>query len=485
MNRKIEIVWGILLLACLHSFSQSQNGTTCLKELLKDTRTVPFIGWENQKTYLNLDGTLFANGQRLLIKNNKGLFIFINGSGRLYRVIEKDGVVNCIRLDSTTYFGYNIGSFAFSYNDSIFSLGGYGFWRVNGQLRVYSETYHQWDIVKLNEEIPLLFDGRTDLIHYDWAAKKIFIGASFERNEAIKTDSVDEAKRKYYVAFLDLQNKKWYHVGILNNYVVERITQIKSLTSCPWGELITLGNKVILMDYSNNMLLSLNSAKEAIVLQGTFNHPGSSENIFFCKDSTLFWANNLLNTLDSLPLKKNDFNLTNKSIYTSNVSAVKKNSILEVFWPLLFASILLSAVLLLPWIIYKRNIHKYKTKPQEITTDNNGKQYFPNDHAQYKDLFDEKERLILQLLVENSLKGSTTKVEEINKMLGLTKKSIEIQKKQRSDIILSINRKYAFAKTEPSTIIQKKRSDFDKRSFEYYIEYSTINDLQNFLTLSI
>jgi hypothetical protein len=432
---------------------------------------------------MSLEGTPFANGQRLLIKNNKGLYIFINGSGRLYRVIKQGGAFNFIRLDSTVYFGYNVGSFAFSYNDSIFSLGGYGFWRVNGQLRVYIDTYKQWDIMKLNEEVPLLFDGRTDLIYYDYAAGRIYIGSSFERNEAVKTDSVDEAKRIYNVAFLDLKNKEWHHLGQLSNNIIEKVPLIKSLTSCPWGELITMGDKVILLDYSNNVLSSLNPLKETFILRGDRRHPPSSENIFFCKDSILYWSNNLTNELDSVALSRRDFDGTGRSIYTSNDPGIVAKTFPGNHWPAYLALVVFIVILSLTIIWYKKRGTGRSEESRENSMVNYEKQSDLNER-QRNNLFDEKERLILQLLLENASRGSTTKVDEINKILGLTKKSIEIQKKQRSDIILSINRKYAFAKTNSSVIlIQKSRTDFDKRSFEYFIEFSSINDLKTFMNI--
>ena len=54
--------------------------------------------------------------------------------------------------------------------------------------------------------------------------------------------------------------------------------------------------------------------------------------------------------------------------------------------------------------------------------------------------------------------------------MGLLNKTIDIQKKQRSDVIISINKKYAFATGDKTSIIQKKRTEFDQRTFEYFIE---------------
>ncbi|MCY7311230.1 MAG: hypothetical protein LH619_10670, partial [Chitinophagaceae bacterium] len=84
-------------------------------------------------------------------------------------------------------------------------------------------------------------------------------------------------------------------------------------------------------------------------------------------------------------------------------------------------------------------------------------------------------------IAENSLKGNYTSIEEVNKALGVSKKNIEIQKKQRSDIITSINKKYSYIKQSPQELIEKRRTEFDKRSFEYYIDNSRLNEAVNFI----
>ena len=113
-----------------------------------DAKPVSFISWQKE-LYFSTSDSLFDTYPQNLIKQGKDIYIFINGSGRLYKAIFGVNGLKFIRLDSTINFGYNIGSFGFSYNNRIYSLGGYGYWRMNGQLRVFNEKAKQWDIVKL------------------------------------------------------------------------------------------------------------------------------------------------------------------------------------------------------------------------------------------------------------------------------------------------------------------------------------------------
>ena len=96
-------------------------------------------------------------------------------------------------------------------------------------------------------------------------------------------------------------------------------------------------------------------------------------------------------------------------------------------------------------------------------------------------VFDELEIQLLQLLIKNTESGLPTTTEQQNKVLGLNKKNIEIQKKQRSDIIISINRKFSFITKKDEPLILKRRTEFDKRAFEYFIEYSRLEDIKTFI----
>ncbi len=74
------------------------------------------------------------------------------------------------------------------------------------------------------------------------------------------------------------------------------------------------------------------------------------------------------------------------------------------------------------------------------------------------------------MIFANSSKGSPTSIDDINRILGLSDKTLDIQKKHRSDLTLSINRKFTFITKGNTPLLRRSRSDLDKRSFEYFIE---------------
>ncbi|MEY4660823.1 MAG: hypothetical protein RLZZ42_775, partial [Bacteroidota bacterium] len=85
------------------------------------------------------------------------------------------------------------------------------------------------------------------------------------------------------------------------------------------------------------------------------------------------------------------------------------------------------------------------------------------------ELLEEKERSLLEFIYLYSAEERLTTIEEINKVIGAGSRSAEIQKRMRSDLIGSINQKMGLLTRDKKPVIDKQRSEFDKRSFEYFI----------------
>ena len=98
-------------------------------------------------------------------------------------------------------------------------------------------------------------------------------------------------------------------------------------------------------------------------------------------------------------------------------------------------------------------------------------------------LFEEAELSLLKLIINNTESARLTSIEEINKVLGISKRSPEIQKKQRSDVVMGINQKYKFIYPDQDEIILKQRSEEDRRSFDYFIAFEKIESIKSLLPI--
>jgi hypothetical protein len=98
------------------------------------------------------------------------------------------------------------------------------------------------------------------------------------------------------------------------------------------------------------------------------------------------------------------------------------------------------------------------------------------------ELLSDQEKNFLSYVYSHSVDERLTSITEINKTLGTSNKSVEIQKRVRGEIINGINQKLSIISKVKRPVIDKSRSDFDKRSFEYFIRkehFELVNDILN------
>ncbi|MFN5937322.1 MAG: hypothetical protein ACK43L_04685 [Sphingobacteriales bacterium] len=89
----------------------------------------------------------------------------------------------------------------------------------------------------------------------------------------------------------------------------------------------------------------------------------------------------------------------------------------------------------------------------------------------FTDLLDETETKVVYHLLKNVKEGKLTSIDEINKILGIEKRSYKIKNNMRADVLKLINKKFMDFASSSDELIIRERSSFDKRYFEY-----TLND---------
>ncbi len=467
MNCKFILLFSLIYSSTTSVLAERGNDNIVLKNLLQDKKPIACLGWPSF-SYFEVADSFYRTYAQNLIKTDSAIYVFINGTGRLYKLNALKNTMQFNRIDVSHHFGYNYGAFAFGFNNRIYNLGGYGIWRYNGQLRVFNEKAQQWDIVKLNKEIPILTGKDEGLVWYDVAGKKIYTAYYQIRNEAVKKSDLEETEFIFEVMVLDLQTNEWFQVGSLSEFLKKKLQLVKPITLSPWGLMVSIAEKIALLDFKNNQILSLDNRK---VYYQSLTRTGLGS-MFYFKDSTLFYTSNNNLNLDSVPIHYSDFISLNQPLYSKDNGWLKLNKNILVYL-LLLVIISLSIIKIL--LIWKQ---KSTREPIQFS-----KKTLPlvDIALNGSNVFDEMETQLLELLLKNSISGNTTSIDEQNKVLGLNKKSAEIQKKQRSDNIISINRKFSLITKNQDSIIQKRRTQFDKRAYEYFINFNRIDELKKII----
>jgi len=103
-------------------------------------------------------------------------------------------------------------------------------------------------------------------------------------------------------------------------------------------------------------------------------------------------------------------------------------------------------------------------------------EHVPNDRKVADiEIFSTIELTLIRYIFERNRQNFTVSIEEINKILGLSEKNESVQKKNRSDAISAINRKWTISQKNTLSLLLRKRTESDKRSFEYYIHKEWIS----------
>jgi hypothetical protein len=84
-------------------------------------------------------------------------------------------------------------------------------------------------------------------------------------------------------------------------------------------------------------------------------------------------------------------------------------------------------------------------------------------------IFNEVEKTLIYSIVDCSKNNQQFTVNEMNVVLGVKNKSIEIQKKVRTEAIIRINHKFNVNFNMDTVFIERVRSIEDRRYFNYYI----------------
>lgn len=387
----------------------------------------------------------------LLLKTDSILYLSFFGSGRIYKLNrEDDSSYFFSRLDRTENINYNLGANYFSYKGQVFSFGGYGFWKTNGNLRFFNQKDYQWDIVPLSEEIiPQYYPLEASWFNY--TTGRLYVPLQAIVNAGIAGTEYVKGKVIPYSYELDINTKQWKRLGKTNKDLVEIITNGQQSFRSEKGLIILYYDKVYLVDFTANKIYSSN--------YGFFNQSLSRKgpgDFVYENDGFIYSYNHTTKESDSLKIDYKNFKDTGLSIWEPIYNFTTPASI-----------ILLIIALIL--IVYFARVKKKKI------IDN------PVQEKNYRIQFTDTEIALLQLLTEKVKEKQRANISEVNYVLGLKHKNTGLQKKVRSDTFSNINEKFKYITKTDDLLIQSIRSEIDKRYFEYFINSNHISLIEEYL----
>jgi hypothetical protein len=370
-----------------------------------------------------------------LIKNNNGLYILIDGTGQVYKAIasNKDSI-SFARVDSTIYFGHNFSSIKFSYLDSIYNFGGTGYWHFFGHL-IYFHEGSEWEIIKLNNE----YHVNSNISYFD--ADK---GELYYIQVPYDDASTTKYQNKILLYKLNINTKKNELIGNVREDFIKYIqTAIYFRSKKLNGLICQFRDNFYLFNFNKNEISTLKNKNLINALIGTTSNHNCA---IFEKDSLIYIAGFEKNKeLKAYNFKMSDFELTNHQIY------YEANSNLNLIIAIIFG------VIIILYFFYIKLI-KIKVK------NNSNKPIIANDLD-----FNEVEKTLIDLLISKANNEQFCDVDELNKILGLSKKTLEVQKKLRTEQIHRINHKFKVNYNIDIDLIERHKTEEDRRFKKYGI----------------
>jgi hypothetical protein len=419
-------------------------------------------------TILDLGSGVYPGNAQHMILSGGRLLVHVSATGLVYAADDLHAPDSIVfrRLDHTTHYGYNFSAYDFSFKDQLYNFGGYGFWRWNGQLRAFNSKMKEWAIIPLNREIPVASLSPDTFMWYDRRTDDLYTLQYIQANEAVRNE---EFKMVDSVYVLDLETFSWKALGAHTEHLRNKTANRQKIVEIDSGILMLNQGVIEYFDLPGNRILTLDVAQAKAELLSKV-----STKFTWYANGKIYYGLPRTGAIDSVTLTRDMFRDTGMTIY--ELRATGRNG----FW-LLIPVLIAGGV-----FIYRKRGLRNLPAPSSMTMKP------PEDRPETEPLpvktaalpvFDEVELSLLRLLTENMRdKGKRTNVQEVNRILGVANKTLDMQKRKRSDVIRSVNRKFRLVHPDRSEeLILKAKSEMDGRLTDYFVNDSETLLLEQFI----
>lgn len=397
-----------------------------------------------------------------LLTYKNGLIIYERGGGKLLYLTDSG---NITRLDKSIYSGERFGAFVFLDNDTIYSVGGYGFWHITGAVRIFNEKTNEWGILNVSNNIRIA-SGINSIGYYDKKTKKLYVIYSNYKDEYLKNNSDNQEENLIRVQMFDLKTKDWHpNEIILNKKIGSDINDIKTITSLPNGILVNSKyfKENIFLSFSDNKIYKVPSQ---IIMELSQLNNQESEYISYSKDSSIYFYDIETKKIKFIKVS-NLIPVIGESLFYININEFTK------YKSVVFLVIVVSIISIILFIKLTRK-QKHNNQLNHLQE----KIALESKVDDFCELLDNQETTCIDKLLTNYQNDKLTSIEEINKILNIEKRPYRIRNNIRADLLKMINKKFIDYSGLNEELIIRVRSDFDKRYFQYSLNERFVNKIR-------
>jgi hypothetical protein len=380
---------------------------------------------------------ILPNYEVNLFNKDKKRILTVPGTGQVY---EFDLVKSLFkRIDKTFYRGYNFKALQFIQNDTLFSLGGTGFWQYHNVLSFFDPSTSEWQIIYPSgnrpEGIYLNSSGISD--------GKVFV------IEKLRDLDNKDPERKAQIFEFDIKTKTWSHFGELNISLLSEYEINSPEFQWSSNHLFFLHtDEPIFADVLNNKVYKYNESRRSILT--------NKGKIYILKG----WVYTFINEhnkfkLDSIPyaeLQRNSILLG--SLYSKSPKTIIGNEISIIGIVLI---VMAGSIVILVRVLKSKNKKSIISRP-EIP------KYFDK----------------LLLVYKSKGPDHLITTEELSRIIECDSMAFDTQRQYRSKFISSFNT-YALDFFGVADAIFRINHDSDKRFIHYGIKKELFVQIDNIL----
>ena len=350
-------------------------------------------------------------------------FVEFNG-GKVYQ-LKNDSIQ---RVDNSYTHKMANGSNLFTYNNTIYRYGGYGYWTANNKLTFFDPNTQEWQII--NSANGIYPRGSFNSSYKILNDKLYIIGGLKVNPEDLNTNLKNDELWSF-----DFKTKKWENLGVLSESISYNSNSFE-INDNIFKTTKTTKSIIQEIDLKNNLLKKY--SLDPLIQKNSKNHLP-----FVHKDNIYLWSEyNYGLKLVKTKLDALNFNLINEQALVNNSNIIILNLL-----------IVISCFGILIFVFYSRK--KYKN--------NSNKLLFKNNKITSKDGFlklNTLENKILILLINNDF---SIKNGEIQQKLFNTDLDRSQNIRNTNKLISDLNFKFKTILNTDTDIIYKTSSSSDKR----------------------
>jgi hypothetical protein len=451
----------ILLLTCYKVQAQGPDSVYIVPKTPFITQLLAFkalnvnINLSKQNQQIPVRNNVIDGNAQELIKQGNDLYVFIEQTGFVYKLDSYDSAT-CVykRMDKTVNLNYNIDCKNFIYQNNLYSYGGYGFWKTNGNLRKFNQEDREWDIIPLNKEVIA-----TAYLWISPEEGRMYLPFQRVVNAGLIGPENIKGVPDYTSYYLDIKKQQWVKLGELEKdmiKIVENDFAAGKFLSYKNGYLHHVNEESYLFDLVHNKIYKSKNAN----LNQFLIRRSATEDMFIYEDK-IYSFNGTTQSFITFPFALTDFELLRSSIWGSESQLYNIIAVIVIIGVILFFSF---------WIFNRTVNRKLEFAQLKILKNKTVNQAFTGTEV-----------ALLNLLLNATAKKELVEIHQINHVLGLKDKNVGLQKKVRSDVMKAINEKYEFITQANLPVIGSTRKEEDKRFFEYFITPSEVNTIKRIL----